>query len=279
MLSITTKSPYAIRALTELARIGGAGPGPDRRAGPPPRHPGPVPRAALRGPAPRGHPALPARRQGRLLLRPRPGGHHRPRGRRAARRPGRRRRRVDLRRGRRRRPRRPRQGDDRRRRRAREPRRRRVDVLHLETGRVLPAKRWFCGRRDHGMTITWRTDPGDAMRLGDATAPRTRRGSCSGWSYSHGRPIRIVVGHVRSRALGTRAARTGSCPCSARAWWHGLASAEVVVHEPAGDAGGGGDVLDRDLVVGALGEQGVGCVEDLSRVAARGRAGGTSASS
>jgi hypothetical protein len=35
------------------------------------------------------------------------------------------------------------------------------------------------------------------------------------------------------------------------------------VHEPAGDAGGGGDVLDRDLVVGALGEQRVGGVEDL----------------
>jgi hypothetical protein len=34
-----------------------------------------------------------------------------------------------------------------------------------------------------------------------------------------------------------------------------LARAEVVVHEPAGDAGGAGDVLDRDLVVGALGEQ------------------------
>jgi hypothetical protein len=35
------------------------------------------------------------------------------------------------------------------------------------------------------------------------------------------------------------------------------------VHEPAGDAGGGGDVLDRDLVIGALGEQRVGRVEDL----------------
>jgi hypothetical protein len=42
-----------------------------------------------------------------------------------------------------------------------------------------------------------------------------------------------------------------------------LAAAEVVVHEPAGDAGGGGDVLDRDLVVGALGEQRVGRGEDL----------------
>jgi hypothetical protein len=35
------------------------------------------------------------------------------------------------------------------------------------------------------------------------------------------------------------------------------------VHEPAGDAGCAGDVLDRDLVVGALGEQRVGGVEDL----------------
>ena len=31
MLSITTKSPYALRALAELARAGGDGPGPDRR--------------------------------------------------------------------------------------------------------------------------------------------------------------------------------------------------------------------------------------------------------
>jgi hypothetical protein len=35
------------------------------------------------------------------------------------------------------------------------------------------------------------------------------------------------------------------------------------VHEPAGDAGGARDVLDRDLVVGALGEQRAGGVEDL----------------
>ena len=42
-----------------------------------------------------------------------------------------------------------------------------------------------------------------------------------------------------------------------------LAAAEVVVHEPAGDAGGARDVLDRDLVVAALGEQRVGGVEDL----------------
>ena len=35
------------------------------------------------------------------------------------------------------------------------------------------------------------------------------------------------------------------------------------MHEPAGDTGGAGDVLDRDLVVAALGEQRVGRVEDL----------------
>ncbi len=42
-----------------------------------------------------------------------------------------------------------------------------------------------------------------------------------------------------------------------------LAPAEVVVHEPAGDAGGTRDVLDRDLVVRALGEQRVRGVQDL----------------
>ena len=63
--------------------------GPDRGAGPPARRPRPVPRAALRGPAPRRRPALPARRQGRLPLRPRPRDDHGPRGRRAPRRPAR----------------------------------------------------------------------------------------------------------------------------------------------------------------------------------------------
>ena len=58
-----------------------------------------------------------------------------------------------------------------------------------------------------------------------------------------------------------------------------LAAAEVVVHEPAGDAGGAGDVLDRDLVVGALGEQRVGRVEDLVAPLAGVEAAGTSASS
>jgi hypothetical protein len=42
-----------------------------------------------------------------------------------------------------------------------------------------------------------------------------------------------------------------------------VATAEVVVHEPARDASRVGDVLDRDLIVGALGEQRVGGVEDL----------------
>ena len=82
--------------------------GPDRRARPPARHPGPVPRAALRGPAPRRRPALPARREGRLLVRPRAGRHHRPGDRRAARRPARRAAPRRLRRGRRGGPRRAR---------------------------------------------------------------------------------------------------------------------------------------------------------------------------
>src|SRR4028119_1836119 len=106
MLSITTKSPYALKALAELGHAGDRAPIPIgelarrreipvpfleqlfatlRRAGglrrpprpsparapaPPPRDTGPVPRAALRHPPPRGRPALPARRQGRLRLRP-----------------------------------------------------------------------------------------------------------------------------------------------------------------------------------------------------------------
>ena len=59
MISITTKSPYALRALAELARCGD-GPGADRRAGPPPRHPGAVPRAAVRDAAPGRRPAAPS---------------------------------------------------------------------------------------------------------------------------------------------------------------------------------------------------------------------------
>ena len=43
-----------------------------------------------------------------------------------------------------------------------------------------------------------------------------------------------------------------------------LASAEVVVHQPARNAGRTRDVLNPDRVVAMLGEQGFGCVEDLS---------------
>ena len=71
---------------------------------------------------------------------------------------------------------------------------------------------------------------------------------------------------TRARALRPRAA--AAAPRAGRRAVRAadvdlLASAEVVVHEPAGDPGGARDVLDRDLVVGALGEQRVGCVEDL----------------
>ena len=72
MLSITTKSPYAVRALDRARPQRRRRPGADRRARQAPRHPRPVPRAALRR-APAGRdPEVPARRQGRLLLRPRP---------------------------------------------------------------------------------------------------------------------------------------------------------------------------------------------------------------
>ena len=86
MLSITTKSPLRA-ARPGRARALGRGSGPDRRAGSPPRDPGAVPRAALRRPASLWCPALPARREGRLLLPQRPAARdHRPRGRRAPRR-------------------------------------------------------------------------------------------------------------------------------------------------------------------------------------------------
>src|SRR3954452_22773852 len=42
-----------------------------------------------------------------------------------------------------------------------------------------------------------------------------------------------------------------------------LAAAEVVMHEPARDAGGLCDVLDGDLVVGPVGEEHAGGVQDL----------------
>src|SRR2546423_155962 len=92
------------------------GPRPPRGGGgvppPPPRRAGPVPGAALRGAAPRRRPALPARGQGRLRLRPRAGRGDRARDRRTARRAPGRRRRGHLRRGRHGRPDRPCQGDD-----------------------------------------------------------------------------------------------------------------------------------------------------------------------
>ena len=60
MISITTKSPYALLALTELGRSSRRRPGPDRRAGSPARRAGAVPRAALRRPAPRRDRAAPS---------------------------------------------------------------------------------------------------------------------------------------------------------------------------------------------------------------------------
>ena len=79
-------------------------------------------------------------------------------------------------------------------------------------------------------------------------------------------PARHVIGHARAGAaahgrrqlfLAQRAEPLEQRDVDL------LAAAEVVVHEPAGYAGGARDVLDRDLVVGALGEQRVGRVEDL----------------
>ena len=131
MLSITTKSPYAVRALAELARCGGTAPVPIGELAKRRNIPVQFLEQLFAVAAARGHPQVPARRQGRLHVRPRPVRGHRPRGRRAARRPTRRRRRVDLRRRRRSRPRRPPERHDRRRGREREPRRGRADVLHL----------------------------------------------------------------------------------------------------------------------------------------------------
>ena len=78
---------------------------------------------------------------------------------------------------------------------------------------------------------------------------------------------RETVSATRARAL--RPAGGGSCSSrmapsrSQQPDVDLFAAAEVVVDQPAGDAGGAGDVLDRDLVVAALGEQRVGRVEDL----------------
>ena len=79
-------------------------------------------------------------------------------------------------------------------------------------------------------------------------------------------PARHVVGHARAGAAAHGRRKLflahGAEPLEQRDV-DLLAAAEVVVHEPAGDAGGARDVLDRDLVVAALGEQRVGRVEDL----------------
>ena len=101
---------------------------------------------------------------------------------------------------------------------------------------------------------------GDVLAAGD----RGQVDRCG--SLGPVQPARHGVGHARAGAatrpvgedgprVGRRSARAARCrrPCAA----------EVVVHEPAGDAGAARDVLDRDLVVGALGEQRVGRVEDL----------------
>ena len=78
---------------------------------------------------------------------------------------------------------------------------------------------------------------------------------------------RDTLSATRARALrptggGSCSSRMGAEPLEQRDV-DLLAAAEVVVHEPPGDAGGARDVLDRDLVVAALGEQLVGRVEDL----------------
>ena len=102
MLVITTKSPYAVRALAELARRGRGAPVPIGEIA----RARDIPVQFLEGLFATlrraGHPPEPARGQGRLQLRPLTLGRDRPRDRRAARgRAGRRRRRVgpDLDRG------------------------------------------------------------------------------------------------------------------------------------------------------------------------------------
>jgi len=119
VISITTKSPYALQALAELGRCGGAGPVPIGELARRRDIPSAVPRAALRRPAPCRPAALAARGEGRVRLRPRPVRHHRARGRRAAGRPVRPRRDRHLRRSRRGRPQGHGRHDHRRRRRAR----------------------------------------------------------------------------------------------------------------------------------------------------------------
>ena len=139
MLSITTKSPYALQALVELARSGGP-------------TPVPIGELARRRDIPvqfleqlfavlRRAGLLKSQRgvKGGYTFAREPADDHGPRGRRAARRTGRRRGQVDLRRGRGRRPRRARQRHRRGHRRAREPRGGRVDVLHLDP-RLVPGR-------------------------------------------------------------------------------------------------------------------------------------------
>src|SRR5918995_1653290 len=97
VLSITTKSPYAIRALTELARTGGAGPVP-------------IGELARRR-------EIPVQFLEQLFVAPRPGRKLGAGGRQIAGRPVGRRRGAQFRGGGRPRPRRAREGDDQRRRR------------------------------------------------------------------------------------------------------------------------------------------------------------------
>ena len=93
-----------------------------------------------------------------------------------------------------------------------------------------------------------RGEPDRAVGLGPVEPARHAVGDTRTRATTHGRPQSFL-------ALGAEPFEQPDVDV--------LATAEVVVHEPAGDAGGAGDVLDRDLVVGALGEQRVGGVEDL----------------
>ena len=91
-------------------------------------------------------------------------------------------------------------------------------------------------------------EPDRAVRLGPVEPARHGVGHARAGAAAHGRRELFL-------ALGAEPLEQRDVDV--------VATAEVVVHEPAGDAGGAGDVLDRDLVVGALGEQRVGGVEDL----------------
>ena len=124
-------------------------------------------------------------------------------------------------------------------------------------------------------------DDGSDVGVGDVLAAAER-----------GEPDRaVLLGPVERARHAVREAGAGAAPDGRRQLFltHGdepveqrdvdlLAAAEVVVHEPARDAGGVRDVLDRDLVVAALGEQRVGRVEDLFAALPGSRAGCTSPS-